>query len=231
MTTPRESRGWVLPELVVEDVLRDGLTLIDDAVTAGGAAIDNLLKRIYFNESQENRARLKAVFVKDKAEDYVRIIENFPRTDISLPCWAIILASEEHQDFIGDLSHEVQFDDDESYGTLHAEGWTSRIAIATYSENAQQTKWLYHLSKFVVAAGRSNVVQQVVSLAPPHSSGRDLGFDARFNQSGRWVYRRDLYVELKYIQYDASREPVLGLVSETDTVPDVVGALAGILYP
>ena len=192
MTDP----GWLVPEQVVEDALHAGVAQVRAAFVDG--TIDTLLARIYRNFTPENRLRVKAWLAKHD----IKIVENYPHDEQELPCWAVVIDPEQQtQQYLGDQSGNIELSTGE-HVIGSAERWRSTIGVLVVAEMTEQIKWLYHLAKWIVGTYREqmNAAGFVYAQNP---AGRDLGFDQRLLQAGRFVYRRMLSLTVEYDQVDA----------------------------
>lgn len=191
--------SWIAPEQVLEDAIVGGLAELDQLVAAG--TLNAYLDRALGNIPQTDRDAL-AYWISNHGERYVR---NYPRTEIELPVIALVLGADEQGQYIGeqglallaDPAAEGQLDQE-----VDAEPWTSTMTVLVYAEHPGLTQWIYHLVKFILARKRRELTETGYELGYS-LSGRDLGFDPRFLEAGRFVYTRALFVRAEYIQRDA----------------------------
>ena len=204
MSTPASlDRGWVIPESTLFDTLTLGLGLLTDTVEAG--TIDSYVRRIFHNVDTAKRAQI----VKFFAETEVSIKQNFPQDAKAFPGYVILLTADEQAQFVGDQGGSAEYvGDTESplfKSETNAEQWTTTLGVGCLSEHPEETIWLYQLAKWTLSAQRRLLAQQFGLMQ--RLSGRDLGFEKIYMP--RFVYRRDLYWNVGYLQWDAEvRNPV-----------------------
>jgi len=208
--------GWLVPEQVVEDALHAGVAEVRAAFTAG--TIDTLLARIYRNFTPENRLRVKAWLAKHD----IKIVENYPHDEQELPCWAVVIDPEQQtQQYLGDQAGNVELSTGE-HVVGSAERWRSTVGILVVAEQTELIKWLYQLAKWIVGTYRAQMAAAGFVYGQ-NPAGRDLGFDQRLLQAGRFVYRRQLNVTAEYDQVDAdaadAAEEMFDLALLTDYRP------------
>lgn len=191
------SEGWVMPEESIGTVLRDGLAYVRQAFTDG--SIDELMGRIYRNVAPVRRAEIKA-WLQDNEPS---IIFSYPYDHAVVPCWAIVIDPEEQsQDYIGDDGAEDETEDGRQI-LISAERWQATVGVISHAENADLTRWLHQLAKFLIARSRSTLSDdypyhrrlKARDLQPAKLPGED---------SSRFCFRRVLSIELEFDQTDAS---------------------------
>lgn len=185
--------GWILPDETVQQALEAELQALSAAISGG--TIDAHLALALANLAAEKRDRLKAFLT----EQTVPVRIGYPRDPAELPCFAIVIDPEEEQEFVGETGVRFVGEDDTAQAT-EASAWLSTIGVLVYAEHGELVRWLYQLAKFAIARRRQSFSAQGVLEC--HLSGRDFGFDPRFMQGGRFVYRRALQVRLRYLQHD-----------------------------
>lgn len=206
-----DDRGWVHPELVLHTALANVQATVDAAAAVSQAEVDRLLKRIYHNETQANRDVIRDWLAGNR----IPVMDAFPREPVENPCWVVFLQSENEEHFVGGVSHVAEFVDGYS-GTMEAESQDAMYGVATITENARLTRWLYRLSFWGMASQRRWFDEQIKAMEPLRLSGRDLIFDPNYMQAGKFLYRRDLNLRTKYLAYDAEREAELGDQTDED---------------
>lgn len=215
----QSDRGWIAPELILEDTLRMGYALLSDQIEAG--TIDGFVQRIFSNAEFVKRQQI----VKFFAETSIRIVENFPQDPKVFPCWAILLSADEQTQYVGDMGGPAIFENERN-DTVTAEAWTTTLTVATLAEHPEVLQWLYQFAKWILSTQRRALGKRFGLMQ--RLAGRDLGFEQAYRP--RFVYRRDLIWNVQYLQRDAdSRSPaVIDSTESNATVSEAVGLLGGL---
>ncbi|GEM_PF-6260749 len=211
------SDGWIIPEQLVGDTLQAGLDELEEMRLAQDGSFERIIDTMFLNLPAEKKEQIRTWFGKNS----IRILENYPREPQETPCYCLVLDPETQKGFVGDTIGEGSF----IGGTVVQDGeeWTSTVGVLCYSENGELLKWIYHIAKFLLARNRRALI--TVAHEDVSMSGRDFGFDPRFLQAGRFVYRRALMVTLSYTQIGADEHVLENEIEGTDTTPDVVGGM------
>lgn len=196
-----ERFGWVQPEEIVRSVLVDGLAQVREAEAAG--TLDDLLERMFWSLDVRRRDQVREWIT---ARD-VPIVDNFPQDPQQMPCWALLLLGEEEEQVLGEQGSRVEFPDGET-GPLPAVFWRGHVGVLSLAEHPVVVKWLYQIAKVFLSGVRTSRVGSAAHVLTWQLSGRDLGFEAAYQQAGRFVYQRLLVVSAQYPQYHHVREPV-----------------------
>lgn len=209
-----QSKGWILPEIVIEDVLRSGFADIRARIIAN--SIDEYLARAFYSPTPatdarmaEIRAQVKAWLPTIKSERPGFFIAGYPNDQQFLPCIAITLLAESEGAYVGDQAADVEFPD-ESFGTETVQPWTSPIGVSCFDENGDALRFLYHLAKFILA-GQRRTLTKIFDL-DFKMSGQDLGL---VQWSGRNIRHRLLRVTGEYEQYNAALDSSVDVLDFT----------------
>lgn len=154
--------------LVLENVLK--------ALREDQTLIDEVFSRIYQLEKDEV-AGIKRLFAKP-----IEIRQGYAHADATMPMFTIILAGEQQSDFvIGDSAGMTQglqpFDP--AFGCDQiASIWDQNFQILCYSENPDQTRYMYEAARSAFLVNRTFLAQN--GLLDPAMSGMDLTPDPRY---------------------------------------------------
>ncbi len=190
--------GWILVELEVERILSEGYAELN-AILNDDTAADAYLKRVFWNMSDERRAKVKAWL----RQTDVKIVENYPKLEQALPCQAIVLGPGDNHEFVGLVGCTEEIDTVGPLGRpVSGEQWNKSVGVLTRSENPEQVMVLHQLAAFFVARQRQALVatfQMNVAMAE-----RDVGFVREQLAAGRFVYERALQLNVAFLQLNAA---------------------------
>ena len=196
--------SWLVPEDALAAILATGQAGVRTAV--GDGTIADLVAEIYGNLTSTQQAQL----VQYLTEHDIKIAHGYPLPTQTLPCWAIVIDPEElTMAYLGDGSQHVR-QSDGSMRRQKSERWRSTLGVITLTENADLTRWLYHLAKWHVSQARI-----VVSQTFPHGQqmvGRDLEPE-QIGEAGRFRFRRAL--------------SFIGEFDQTSFAPDTITNITG----
>lgn len=209
--------GWILPEEVVRQAMLDASAVINAARNAG--SLDYSLRQVFRNLPDKRFAELKNFLTTNGLPD---IKADWPRDPAQTPVWTIGIDAGDQKQYIGDQGVVI---DGDVIRTTQAETWTSAVVVATHTTNADLTRWLHHLSVYMLSR------QQGAMAAGGQFKGtslftRDLTFDPRYQAASTLIYRRVVGISANVLQQSFRPRDDEFDVLDTKEDSDVTGTLA-----
>lgn len=209
--------GWIVPDRLIFDAIKDGFAEIDAAFEAG--SIDRLLERMFNSFTLADRAKVREWLRTHEVTKSIHL--NFPQTIADIPCLCVVIdPTEQSGEYVGDLGARITLDNGRT-ALAQTSRWRSTVAVVAYAEKSDVVLWLHHIATFLLAAKRKQLFDYF-----RHSQrlrSRDLSFDERF--APRFVYRRIVALVAEYDQTDAVEDgpgDITSVSASAEVLSDVV---------
>jgi hypothetical protein len=172
----------MLPERVILTLLNAGI----NAIEATPALLDPILSSVGAAEL----TKAKTLFASNRPT----LVLGYPRAGASLPCYAVVLTSDEIlQDYIG-MGDEAYLDAvPAQLGSKFKRRVRGTFTVFVYGEHPDWTVWLYRVGRRILNMGARYLETQ--GLQDPVISGADLAPDLRYSPENTYVRRLTLTVE------------------------------------